>query len=250
MTSKKTKKENIAKLSKVTFQAHYKPELKFYDLLYSTAQKFKEFPHWNTDRLSVILRDYSKRCSLGIKHFNFSYDQDSNSITDEECNLKKALEMIPECLEIKSYIRIGYRRKYLISTNMSFHELVKIINIKFFNQDEKLIKIMPQEIYDLQYVIDSLDDKYRFHIRIGPVQKEEIPKHLQFNRENHIDPNTAQKDYEEIIRAYPDVAIFVDLDMFQKNDEIPTSEAPLFLEVARPRLKKMVAGIQHYIFGI
>ena len=32
------------------------------------------------------------------------------------------------------------------------------------------------------YVVDSSDGHLRYHIRIGPVKKEEIPKHIEIKR--------------------------------------------------------------------
>jgi len=218
MVQKKATNKVFASLHKTLFQARYKPELEFYELLYSVAKKFDNFPDWKTDRLSVVLRNFSKRCSLGIQHTNFSYDQDTNSITDEEFNLNKAIEIIPQYLKISSFVRLGYRRIYLISTDMQFQELVDILNIKFFSHETELIKIMPSKVYDLQYVIDSTDDPFRFHIRIGPVRKEEIPSRIPFNKENHLAPKTTQKDYEQITSSYPKVAVFIDLDCTSSNN--------------------------------
>ena len=88
--------KNIPKLYKTIFQARYKPSLKFYDLLFPTAQKFKDYPHWKTDRLNLTLRNFEKHFSLGIHHNNFAYEQDSDSDSDEKHNNNRAiLEVSP-----------------------------------------------------------------------------------------------------------------------------------------------------------
>jgi hypothetical protein len=59
-------------LYKTIFQARYKAELKFYELLMPAAQRLREYSHWETDRLRVTLRDFDKHCSVAIAHDSFS----------------------------------------------------------------------------------------------------------------------------------------------------------------------------------
>lgn len=246
----KTKDKISPKLYKIIFQARYKPHLRFYNMLYDIGQKFENFPHWETDGLSLVLKDFEKRCSLGIRHDNFSYDQDSDSISQADSNLKTVLEILPKYLEIDSYFRLGLRKKFLAPVKMSFQELVGILYLKLFSQDECLNKITPEIVYDLQYVIDSSENNLRYHIRLGPVEKKEIPRHMGLNKRHHFDPITEQKDYEEIINSYPELAVFMDIDVFQSEDEIAVTDGNIFLKDAKQRINKLVEGLIAYIFNI
>lgn len=237
-------------LCKTVFEARYKPCLKFYALLIPAAEKLDEYPHWETDRLSVILSDPGKRCSLGIRHRRFGYDQDSDDVSLEEERLEKALNELPQALEISSYVRLGFRRQYLIPVkNMTFEELVAILGVKLFSQDERLTKIMPPQIDDLMYRVDSSDDSFRFRFTVGPIRKQEIPGHIRFSREHHLDPETREKDYLDIVQDYPDVAVLVDIDMFRQEEEIPTNEAQIFVKEARSRLENIVIHLRDYLFA-
>jgi len=240
------------RLYKTIFQARYKANLKFYGLLFPVAMKLDNYPHWSTDRLSVVLRNYKRRCSLSIKHNNFAYDQDydheSDSFSDEDKNITQALTELPSSLEIESYNRLGFRRQYLIAVDKSFKELVTTLNLKFLSQNDNLLKIMPPEVDDLQYAIDSTDGDFHFHIRIGPVKKEEIPERILFTKQHHLDPETGQKEYFDIIQKYPDVAVFIDIDLYRVDENIPTDKALPFLNEAGQRIDTMVSSVREYIF--
>jgi hypothetical protein len=71
-------------LYKTIFQARYKAELKFYELLMPAAQRLHEYSHCETDRLRVTLRDFDTHCSVAIAHDSFSYEQDSQDTAMEE----------------------------------------------------------------------------------------------------------------------------------------------------------------------
>ena len=79
-------------LCKLIFQARYKPELGFYDLLLPAAKRVSDDdPPWQTSRLNITLRDCKKRCSLQIHHHNFSYEQDHSSVANETKKISRAL---------------------------------------------------------------------------------------------------------------------------------------------------------------
>jgi len=202
---------------KTIFQIRYKPKLEFYDLLMSAAQKLNEYPHWETNRLRVVLKDYEKHCSLSIGHNAFTYQQDSNDRKMEEKYIQQTLEYLPTALKIQFFNRLGYRKKYLISIKMSFESLVEVLYVKLFSQEDKLRRIMPSQVEDLMYRIDFKEDLYRYHVTVGPVKKFEIPKHIAYNIEHHLSPETREKEYQEIIAKYPDVAVFADIDFYQTD---------------------------------
>ena len=249
MVKRRTKEVIKPKLYKTIFQARFGPHLKFYELLYPAARKLSNYPHWRTDRLSVNLFDYEKRCSLVIEHSSFGYNQDGDLGDIEIDNIQKALTELPKNLEITSFVRLGFRRYYLLAVRMSFEELVKILDLKLFSQDKDLINILPPSIDDIMYVVDSSDGHLRYHIRIGPVKKEEIPKHIDFDEEIHLDPKTRQRDYSEIINKYPNVAIFIDVDVFWSEEKIPTTKASSFVTEARGKIDTMIQKFQGYFLG-
>lgn len=248
----KRQQEDLPQLNlyKTIFQARYKPHLRFYTLLFPATEKFSEYPHWETDRLSVTLRDPGKRYSLTILHNSFAYDQDSDKISDEERNIKKVLADLPEALEIATYTRLGFRRKYLIPVSMSFDQLVSILNVKLLSQDERLTRIMPKKTEDMIYRVISSEGLLGFTITIGPMTKYEISGHVAFNKKDHLDPETADVEYQEIVQAYPEVAVFLDIDIYRIEEGIPKTDAMPFVQEARERVTNIATNLRDYLFSV
>jgi len=235
-------------LHKTIFQIRYNPELKFYGLLMTAAQQLSKYPHWRTNRLSVILRDYDKHCSLAIRHDNVTYEQDSSDIEMEMKYIQQALEKLPSALQVKFLNRVGYRRKYLITVKSPFESLVSILYVKLFSQDEKIRSIMPSKVEDIMYRIDFKEEPYQYRVTVGPVRKREVPRYIEYNLENHLDPMTREKEYQEIKEKYPDVAIFIDIDLYQMAEKIELKDAISFPKKACDKIHKMVNELNNYLF--
>jgi len=150
-------------------------------------------------------------------------------------------------LEIENFIRLGFRRKYLVRVDMPFESLVTILSVKLLSQDERLRDIMPQKVEDIMYRVDSSEEQYRFHFTIGPVSKQEIPHYLTYNREHHLNPETADEDYQAIVEEYPEVAVFMDIDIYW-SEEKELKDAAYFVDNARDKLHQIVIGLTNYLF--
>ena len=157
---------------------------------------------------------------------------------------------LPEALDIKAYTRLGFRRKYLIPVDMTFEQLVSILNVKLLLQDDRLIRIMPKKAEDLTYIVNSSEEPFRFHTTIGPVRKHEVPLYVTFNKEDHLESATADEVYQGIVQGYPDVAVFLDIDVYRVEEELPTKDAVSFVQAARDRIDKISTGLRDYFFSI
>ena len=237
-------------LYKTIFQLRYKPTLKFYELFMPAAQRMPEYPHWQTDRLSVVLRDFEKHCSLSIRHNVLVYEQDASDGKMEKQYIQHLLAELPRALEIKHYGRLGLRQNYLVAVNMTFESLVKILSVKLLSQDEQLRDIMPQTVEDIMYRVDSAEKPYQFHFTIGPVRKQEIPRYLVYNREHHLNPETAGEDYQAIIAKYPEVSVFMDIDMYQPGEQLGVEEAEPFVANARKKVHHIAEELTNYLFAL
>ena len=237
-------------LYKTIFQVRYKPSLKFYELLMPAAQRMTEYPHWQTDRLSVVLWDFEKQCSLSIRHNAFGYEQDVSDEEMEKQYIQHALAELSQALEIKDFIRLGFRRNYLINVDVPFESLVTILSVKLLSQDEQLRRIMPQTVDDIMYRVNSTEEPYRFHFTIGPVRKQEIPRHLVYNQAHHLNPETADEDYRAIIAKYPEVAVFIDIDMYQLGKQLGIEETKLFIANARKKVHHIATELTNYLFSL
>lgn len=244
------KKQHIPEpsLQKSILEVRYPPKLEFFNLLFSAAQSLKGYPDWQFSNSSITLQNFENLCSLNIQHNRFAYEQDTDKNKNEKNYVEDALEKLPKILKISSCTRLGFRRKYLIPTDMSFEELVAVMNLKLLSQNERLKEIMPPETEDILYHVDFSDGNLGFHVVICPVRKSEVPRYMQFNREHHLHPSSRGEEYYKIIEAYPEVSVLLDIDIYLKKESFPMEEALELWEESRNRLKKITMDFCGYLF--
>lgn len=239
-------------LHKTIFEVRYQPRLKFYNLFMSAAEQFTQYPHWETNRLAVVLRDYETHCSLYLGHDKCVYEQDSADEKMDERNIKDAIDKLRPALDVGELLRFGYRRLYLVPLTMSFDSLVTVLNVKLFSQDEKLKKIMPAQVRDLMYRTDLEDESFKYHLLLGPLKKAEVPKHLNYNKKNHLAPEKVEEDFRDICLGYPEVSLLIDIDIYKeafgKDKKISLEEASGFVKSSRERAGVLASNLCEYLF--
>ncbi|MCB9099906.1 MAG: hypothetical protein H6632_10225 [Anaerolineales bacterium] len=245
-----TKKLPQSILHKFVFQADYKPYLKFYDLFYSAAQKLSGYNHWETNRLYVFLHDYEKHCTLAVRHNIIAYEWDYRGTDNYISDVSDALEILPSALEIKTFKRLGFRQQLLIPTNMRFEEINNILNLKFFSQVNQLTNLFPSGVNDMSYIAVGSDDELDLRIMVGPMKKEEITNHIKINQKYNFAPNRPD-DYTSILSSYPEVSVYIDIDIFRRDEEIeiPADYALDFLEKADAMVQNKLVLLKEYIFA-
>lgn len=249
MSDKTKAKFPSPKLHKFIFQIRYKPLLEFYTLLFPLATKISGYPNWTTDRLSVVLKNFDNRTSIGLRHDNLAYERDNDISAEEEKSVLQLFKHLTKEIGISKFTRVGYRKMYLNPVDMGFQELVDILHLKLFSQDKTLLDILSAKASDLQYVVDAVDKDIKYHFRFGPVVKGEISRFLQFNEENHLDPLTRAETYRKIVEAYPNVALYSDIDMYIEKPDINPDEGLSFYEIAGTKLDVLIKATSNYLLG-
>lgn|GEM_PF-2574355 len=249
---RKTKKTNkfSLQLHKTILDLRYKPTLKHYELLFPAAQALDEYPHWKTDGSKITLADYERHCSITITHNVFNYHQDLDKNPDQSNYIERALTELPRLLEISSFARFGFRQKYLFETPMGFEEVCGVLNIRLFSQDDKLEELLPPTVEDLAYILDCADGDTHFHVKIGPLKKEEVPRRVGFSKDFHLAPENSQREFFQIEDSYPLVSILLDIDVYRysKKIDIPVEDAIPFYKDAKSRVRTMVDDLTKYLF--
>ena len=233
---------------KSIFQMRYDPKLCFYDRLYKNKKLTDKFPHWQTDRLKVTLRDYDKKHSITIAHNNTSFESDMYHKQIEEEMISLLISEIINFVNDGTFSRFGFRRFYLIKQKISFSELVEIINLKYFTQDFK--KIFEDHINDSTITIISSINGNDFRLMLGPMKKEEIPGFIKYNIDNHIDPepNKRIQELSEIFSNYPDVALFLDIDYYLTGKGLKIDSLEKFWELSKKDIPQIIGNITTNLF--
>jgi len=213
------------------------------------SKEFADFPHWQTDGRKLTLFDPSKHCSIGLAFDSFSFSQDMSDVGQERAFAKQMLEKLPSKLEVTSFSRLGIRRWYLTSVAMSFEALVAILDLKLFAQAEQLREILPANVKDVMYVTVNAEAPYSARISIGPVHGFEIPPLIPIDQEHHLDPQKRAEQYIEIIKKYPKVSIYYEIDYFQAEEQISIDDGKKFIELADSRIREIVTNLTNYFLS-
>jgi len=201
-------------IEKVLFQIKYKPDLSFYDRLYSKDKIFSQFPHWQTDRLKVSLRDYEKKHSLTLKHDSITYETDKYVRKNEDEIITLISESIDEITSTDKISRFGHRFFCLAPTDMNFNDLVTILNLKLFKRD--FFGPLFNEPDDSTVTVTSSYKELKYRLQVGPMKNFEVPNFIKYNIENHIDPGSIKKysELSNLVENYPETSLFFDIDFF------------------------------------
>lgn len=232
---------------KVLFQARYKPTLGFYNLLYTAAAQFSNYEHWETNGLHVLLYDYEKRHTLGIHHNNFFYDWDYGGTELFLDNIREATKQLPSVLQLSGFMRVGLRQQFLIPAQMDLKEVTDILNVKFLAQNEELAELFPNRLRDMSYIAISTEDNLDIRLGLGPMQKVEVPNHIQIDQKHHFSPDQPE-DYAAVFNSYPNVAVFIDIDISSSGQSITPEKALSSIDEIESKLNEKVMFLQDYIF--
>lgn len=229
---------------KSIFQIRYDPKLSFYNRLYKNENLSAEFPHWQTDKLSITLRDWNeKKHSIRIAHESTSFESDYYNKQYEEEAISFITNEILNYVDDGTFQRFGFRRYYLIKQDMLFSELAQIMNLKCITQEFKTI--FKNQADDLSITILSSINSNDFRLTLGPMKKEEMPKWIKYNIDNHIspEPNQRVKELGKIFEDYPEVAIFLDIDYFLSGKNLTLESLKNFWELSKIDIPKIIEDV-------
>jgi pterin-4a-carbinolamine dehydratase len=237
------------KLFKTIFAAQFKPYLNFYSVFRTAAAKLSHYPHWETSFGNITVRNFDTRCSVNIQNLTIGFAQDSGDITNEQARLTEVIDVLIPELQLATFLRLGYRRQYLVPLDITFESLVSILRLKLLSATDELQQILPGQVDDLLYRIDCSEDDDRFHIHFGPLRRQEVPQYINFNAENHLAPEVRDDQLRQIVAGYPDVSMLLDLDFYQHAAQIPAQAARDFIPKARRRVDELARQFHQYIFS-
>ncbi len=119
------------------------------------------------------------------------------------------------------------------------------MNLKVYSDPLRNLAGFPK-VKDMMYRVDLVDGEFDAHLTVGPVGQTEIPQRIGFNEDHHIDPNS-ENPLPKIYSAYPKVAIFVDIDVYQEG-EIPISNCEDTVLKLKHRAESWIDLLADYLF--
>jgi hypothetical protein len=242
------KTETTTSLKKTLFNIRFKPYLEFFENKFKIGSNLKEFPHWETNYLYLIFKDFDNRCSIKLDSQLMVYEQDKSDLDLENKYIEKLIDIYKK--EYNSQASgLYYTRRYLVEPKIKFQDLVNILNIKLYSSDEQLKKILPQKTLDLMYRKDfKLDNEDTLFLTLGATRKNEIPMYILFNSKNHFPPDKMQSEISKLNESYPDQALFINIDYQRINDQIKKENIDTFYPTAVKFIEDLVMSLKTHLF--
>lgn len=181
-------------------------------------------------------------------HTSFSYDRDLKGVpSEDDPRIREATRIVTDALEKRKYKRLGLRRKYLWGVEMPFEDLVDLVSEKLLAQNEEVKRGICPKPTDVAYIVNFSEEAGDVHLKVGPVQREELENWLEPLREDNFRPELRSLPGTEMYATCPQVSLLIDVDYskedLDKKDLITTFEAGLKVH------DKVSQNIIKYIFG-
>jgi len=233
---------------KTILQINYKPKLCYFERLYKNISFSDKFPHWETDRIRVTFKDYDNKCSLTMAHDKITFESDQYNREVEKDLISLLISEILNIVDDETFTRFGLRYQFLIKQELTFPELVEIINLKYFSENFK--KLFDSEISDSAITIDHYRDNKKFKIIIGAMKKEEISRYIIYIINNHITPELYKRveELNQIGNSFPDVSLFIDIDNSFSGDKLNKGQLEEFWKTAQADIPSITERIADNLF--
>jgi hypothetical protein len=249
-------------LYKSIARVSYKPQLSFFERMYRAGQYLTDFPHWETDNLTIAMSDQIHRCSVTMNLRSLTYEQDSHDVQLEQTRCESVFGMPLALLEPDPIVELMHRRMYLIGVTMKFDDLADLLRIKLFSTNEDLQQCLPGRYADMRYQYEAMQENTRLYIDIAPVWKQQAEHLIPFNKARHLNPQSPEQDYVDNIPRIPPVSVYISVqairqeaDPYNENhtpyavlEPISIEEINLFMQTARQRSEQTVRQLCDYLF--
>jgi hypothetical protein len=228
----------------------YNADLRFFDHMYKVAKEVgKNFQHWWTNRISVIVHDYERKelISFSSKRIGFEAlnPDDINKSFNNLANIVKGSLSEFDCRKIT---RMGLKLNIYEDTGLSFDEIRQQLRPICIPNNERLEKLTSTEILDLQLRFDYKWQDKTAMLRIAPMNKEQGLLDIQNVGDitRLFPPIERGDDYPKFLTSIPESFLGFDLDVFTKGDHAP-NEWPTFTNDVAPYLVSVFEGLKNIV---
>ena len=235
---------------KTVFQLRFMPELRLMNTLPELLVPVMSEDYKNilTSIGKLMIVDSGNHRGYAAEIGMFSYLQDSPDSLLAKEGIDNLCDVILSTSKIEQCTRFGYLKRFTSSVDLlgiSFNDLVKIMDVKLLSQDTALKKVLPTT-KDVLYRVDVIDESEEIHLTIGPTQKEQLIKLIQFNS-NFFDDENGQREYLRVIESLPETSIFFEIDFYREAETLPVAEVKPFRVRSEVRTKEITQGLLEYI---
>jgi hypothetical protein len=204
------------------------------------------YPQWETDRLYLSLFSADLLDTVEMRHNVTTYEQDSAKFDREKTFLQELKEIIVPTLQLSGFTQLGYRVKYLLPVEMSYQAASSIVDLKCFSQQEKLRSFLPP-ITDASVRWDAEEPPFIYIVSITSSRRQDMAQALEINNQRLLKRGMKIEAFAQLLNAFPEVAIMIDIDFVQAARHIPVGEMEPFFEAAKKKTSSLAAHLADYL---
>ncbi len=229
----------------------YKANLRFFDGMYKVAHTLaKDFDHWWTDRLTVVVHDFDDRRSIALSSKRATFEAlNPNDPVITFKDLASKLRYCIETLEYRSITRMGLKFAAYLDLGLTFEELRDQLRPICLPSAEQLQKIAADsEARDFQLRFEYIWEGYNAAIRIAPMTKDQILLDLRNigSVDKLLQPPEKGEDAAAFFAGIKDTLLGFDLDVYAEGER-SLSEWTSFSDVVPPYLLKMRDRVKNVV---
>lgn len=238
---------------KLVIELRYKPELRFYGSMDGAASGLSDhYADWERSPLTVEIRNKKRHRRIFIASRRCFFESDlraSDNLRSEFEHANTDLASVSSKIEVKEFTRIGTRQWFAIGVERPFEFLVDTVAKRFLSQDEQLSAILSDDVQDVAYGVDyKTSDGWKYHLRLGPMTKEQWFENVAYERGIYEAPDADDKEtFSNYKDSFPLNFLYVDLDCYA--EDVTAKDLSATLTSFRRRSEDVVGKLVNYCKG-
>jgi len=241
---------SLGKVVRLWGAVDYEPDFRFFDKMFSVSSLLRrDFEHWWTDKLSIVLNDYSRRESLSLSSKRVSFEAANpedltNSISTLSGHVRRSLEGLG-CRTAK---RMGLKVIVFADIDLTFDNIKEQMRPLCLPQNDALERVTSSEITDLAMNFDYVWEGENVMLRVGPMKNEQgLRNLLNVGDVGRLFPPPDQNSkFSEFCSSIPESFLYFDIDVFTK-EERGVSTWPTFVQEVGAYCGQVFEGIKKLI---
>ncbi len=230
----------------------YKPNIDHFNNMFLAAKEVSNsFEHWWTDRINIILHDYTKKESITITSKKISIETiQPDNIENKIDAFSGYLKAIVKKLNHEEAIRLGLKVTAYINLGLKFDEIKERLRPMCLPSHERLEALTSSTILDVALHYDyGLEDK-KVMLRIGPMKKKQGLDNLNTTGDiTKLFPSNKESEISKIYSNVPDEFLFFDLDI-SKDGESKIDDLDVFVKDAWSHIERVQKGMVDIILEL
>lgn len=235
---------------KTVFQLRFKADMRLLNTLPDvlTPLMSADFENIKAGTGQLVITDWNQHRSYTAEITSLTYMQDTPDFNCASQSITQMCERAVPLLDAQTFLRFGYLKRATCSVDdleISFEQLVKIMDTKFLSQDPTLKRLLPH-VADVMYRVNVTDEEDEVQVTVGPARKAQVSSLINFNQE-HFE---GERGFVELARkeeGLPETSIFIAIDFSRRSESLSSAQVESFRASSELKVKELTRDIVDYI---